>query len=44
MNLQGKVRDGAARSAPPSFAQQRLWLLDRLYPGEAVYNLALIHT
>lgn len=38
MNLQGKVRDGAARSAPPSFAQQRLWLLDRLYPGEAVYN------
>ena len=26
------------RSAPPSFAQQRLWLLDRLIPVGSVYN------
>ena len=38
MNLQGQGSNGAARTAPPSFAQQRLWLLDRLYPDEAIYN------
>ncbi len=35
-----------ARSAPraemaPSFAQQRLWFLERLAPGNAIYNLAM---
>ena len=30
-------RDG--REMPPSFAQQRLWLIDRLVPGNAAYNI-----
>jgi amino acid adenylation domain-containing protein len=29
-------RDGAL---PPSFAQQRLWLVDRIEPGSAAYNM-----
>ncbi|MEW5928737.1 MAG: amino acid adenylation domain-containing protein [Gemmatimonadota bacterium] len=33
-------RAGESRSYPASFAQQRLWFLDRLEPGSAAYNLA----
>ena len=33
--------DGVPSEAPPlSFAQQRLWFLDRMDPGSAAYNLA----
>lgn len=28
-------------SAPLSFAQQRLWLLDKLYPGNTVHNISV---
>ncbi|MFL6195586.1 MAG: non-ribosomal peptide synthase/polyketide synthase [Thermoanaerobaculia bacterium] len=37
--LAPRPRDGAL---PLSFAQQRLWLLDRLRPGSAVYNIPLL--
>jgi amino acid adenylation domain-containing protein len=30
-----------AEDLPPSFAQQRLWLLDQLAPGNPFYNLAM---
>ena len=33
-------RDG---DLPPSYAQQRLWFLDQLEPGSAMYNLASIY-
>jgi amino acid adenylation domain-containing protein len=33
--------DGAERSAPASFAQERLWFLDRFRPGGAIYNLPM---
>src|SRR5438874_469961 len=34
------TRETERRSFPLSFAQQRLWVLDRLEPGNGVYNLA----
>src|SRR3954451_15301509 len=32
---------GRTRSAPASFAQERLWFIDRLEPGSAVYNMPM---
>src|ERR1700754_4689413 len=33
------ARDGEAVELPSSFAQQRLWFLDRLSPGGAFYSI-----
>ncbi|HEU4453721.1 MAG TPA: condensation domain-containing protein, partial [Longimicrobium sp.] len=30
---------GRTRTAPTSFAQERLWVIDRIGPGSAVYNI-----
>ncbi|HEX2188233.1 MAG TPA: condensation domain-containing protein, partial [Longimicrobiaceae bacterium] len=32
---------GRTRTAPTSFAQERLWFIDRLEPGSAVYNISV---
>jgi amino acid adenylation domain-containing protein len=48
--VEARMREGAASGAPPivhvegndlplSFAQERMWFLDRLDPGTAAYNL-----
>lgn len=34
------VKDGERRVFPMSFAQSRLWILDRFQPGNPAYNLA----
>ncbi len=36
----GRIARRAESPAPASFSQQRLWLLDRLEPGSAAYNLS----
>ncbi|MBV9108538.1 MAG: amino acid adenylation domain-containing protein, partial [Gemmatimonadetes bacterium] len=52
--VEARMRDGAAEDAPPivhlegndlplSFAQERMWFLDRLEPGSAAYNLTHAH-
>ncbi|HJX28216.1 MAG TPA: condensation domain-containing protein, partial [Thermoanaerobaculia bacterium] len=35
------VRDGSEGDIPLSFAQERLWLVDQLSPGNAAYNIPL---
>ena len=35
------VRTARTEALPQSFAQQRLWFLDRLEPGGSLYNIAL---
>src|SRR5262245_33336537 len=39
LKLMDGGRAGQIKVAPVSFSQQRLWFLDRMYPGLAFYNM-----
>ena len=41
MTTQVQNRQGL-RSAPLSFAQQRLWFIEQMFPGQSVYNVPAV--